>query len=169
MVDSSANQRWWISLTATVCLIVLLQSPSANSLSNVPTAYQILEANGLPAGLLPAGVKGYVFNTTSGEFSAYLGHCCSLFGGFYSLRIEPTIKGYISNGMLTCLEGISVKFLFFTLNISDIIRRGDTLRFSVWILTYGYSVDYFEESPRCGCHLNSTPRQVWKLTANPSV
>ena len=163
-MDSAATQRL-ISLAATFCLI-LIHTPPANSFNNTPSAYDVLEAYNFPIGLLPYGVRGYDFNDTTGQFSAYFSHSCSFSGGFYQLKYEPTIKGYLSNGMLSSLEGVSVKMFFLWIDISEIIRNGDGLDFYVWILSTRFPVDYFEEPPQCGCGINCSPRQVRKLRAN---
>ena len=155
------------SLATTFFLILLILATPANSVNNIPTAYQVLQAYNFPIGLLPNGVRGYHLNQTTGEFAAYFSHSCSFSGSFYELRYEPTIKGYISNNMVSCLEGVRVKILFFWLDIKEIIRRGDGLEFYVWFLSTRFPVDYFEESPQCACGLNCSPGLVRKLRANP--
>lgn len=169
-MDSSSTQKILVSpaaAAATFFLIFLMLATPANSMNNIPTAYQILQSYNFPIGLLPNGVKGYHLNQTTGEFAAYFTHSCSFTGSFYQLKYEPTIKGYISNNMLSCLEGVSVKFLFFWMDIKEIIRRGDGLEFSVWFLSTRFPVDYFEESPQCGCGLYCSTGQVRKLRASP--
>ncbi|RVW60373.1 hypothetical protein CK203_089870 [Vitis vinifera] len=142
-MDSAATQRL-ISLAATFCLI-LIHTPPANSFNNTPSAYDVLEAYNFPIGLLPYGSEAMISTTQ---------------------QYEPTIKGYLSNGMLSSLEGVSVKLFFLWIDISEIIRNGDGLDFYVWILSTRFPVDYFEEPPQCGCGINCSPRQVRKLRAN---
>ncbi|KAE8732672.1 Nodulin MtN3 family protein [Hibiscus syriacus] len=95
---------------------------------NNPTAYEILRDFNFPTGLLPAGVTAYDFDPLSGKFSAYLnGTCTFTLQGAYKLRYKNTINGYISKGRLARLEGVSVKFIFFWVNVVEVLRKGDEL------------------------------------------
>ncbi|KAL6324078.1 hypothetical protein AAG906_006349 [Vitis piasezkii] len=159
----SATAQRLISLAATFCLILIKAIPGNSS----PTAYEVLEGYNFPVGLLPKGVSSYDLNATTGQFSAYLNDSCSFRQASYQLKYKPAIKGYISNGKLSSLEGISVKVVFMWMDIKEIIRSGDNLDFSVGVGKTGFPVDYFEDSPQCGCGLNCGRRQARKLGINP--
>ncbi|XP_059664310.1 uncharacterized protein At5g01610-like [Cornus florida] len=135
-------------------LIIFLtnfQTPSTAGNDTSPTAYQVLEEYDFPVGLLPKGVQGYELNETTGEFSVYLNGTCSFSIDGYKLKYKSTITGVISKDKLKSLEGISVKVLFFWINIVEVIRDGDELEFSVGIASADFPVSNFDESPECGC------------------
>ena len=150
-----------ISLAATFCLILINLVPAANS----QTAYEVLEGYNFPVGLLPKGVRGYELDATTGKFSAYFNDSCSFRQASYQLNYKPIIKGYISNDKIASLEGISVKVMFMWMDIKEIIRSGETLDFMVGVAKTGFPVNYFEDSPQCGCGLNCGSR---KLGTKPS-
>ncbi|KAI3668283.1 hypothetical protein L6452_43360 [Arctium lappa] len=115
------------------------------------TAYEALEEYDFPAGLLPKGVTGYTLNEDTGEFEAYLGQTCSYSVQGYDLKYKSTISGVIAKDRLTNLKGISVKVLFFWLNIVEVSRDGDQMSLSVGILSAAFDISGFIESPQCGC------------------
>ncbi|KAF4364443.1 hypothetical protein F8388_007020 [Cannabis sativa] len=122
---------------------------------NILSAYQVLQQYGFPQGLLPKGVTGYELNRDTGEFSAHWNGTCKFnLEGSYSLEYKSTISGIISKERLKNLKGVSVKVLFFWLNIVEVVRDGDELQFSVGIASANFPIDNFEESPQCGCGLN---------------
>lgn len=152
-----------------VAVVLLLLSP-AIAATAAPTAYEMLESFHFPEGILPKGVTGYELDPSTGKFRADLNGSCSFaLEGSYQLSYEPTITGYISEGRLTELRGISVKVLFFWLNILDVARVGDDLDFSVGIASASFPLDNFFVSPQCGCGLNCDDFQIRKLKlGNPT-
>ncbi|KAJ9543114.1 hypothetical protein OSB04_022821 [Centaurea solstitialis] len=120
-------------------------------LSTAITAYEALELFDFPSGLLPVGVTGYTLDEATGEFEAYLGQTCSYSVQGYDLKYQSTISGIISKDKLTNLKGISVKVLFFWLNIVEVTRDGDEMSLSVGILSAAFDISGFIESPQCGC------------------
>ncbi|KAE8684093.1 cinnamoyl-CoA reductase 2-like [Hibiscus syriacus] len=98
--------------------------------NNKPTAYEVLKDFDFPIGLLPKGVIGYGFDSSSGKFSAFLNGSCSFsLEGSYRLKYKNTIKGYLSKGRISSLDGVSVKLWFMWVNIVEVSRRGDDLEF----------------------------------------
>lgn len=165
-----------MSLTAIFALILILSQLATSSFitttitENPPTAYEILSGYNFPIGLLPKGATGYELDPTTGKFRAYLNGSCSFaLEGSYQLKYKSTISGYISDNRLTNLNGISVKVLFFWLNIVEVTRRGDELEFSVGIASATFPIDNFYECPQCGCGLDCNNGQVSKLRTNPFV
>lgn len=119
------------------------------------TAYQVLQEYDLPIGLLPKGALSYELDSTTGRFSASLNGSCSFsLEGSYQLKYKSTIKGYISKDRLRDLSGVSVKVLFFWLNIVEVVRRGDELQFSVGIASAAFPLSNFADCPQCGCGLD---------------
>ena len=165
---STKTQRL-ISLAATLCLILIHSTPASSS-NDSPTVYEVLQDYNFPVGLLPKGVIGYDLNTSTGKFSAsFNGSCSFSLEGSYQLKYKSTIKGNISKGKLSSLEGVSVKLFFIWVDIVEVRRSGDDIDFSVGIASAGFSIDNFEECPQCGCGLNCGNRQVNKLRSNPFV
>ncbi|KAI3829575.1 hypothetical protein L1987_03701 [Smallanthus sonchifolius] len=134
-------------------LSVFLLSSSLKLISSddPPTVYEALESYDFPAGLLPVGVTGYTLDEETGEFEVYLGETCSYTVQGYNLKYQSTISGVISKDKITGLKGISVKVLFFWLDIVELSRDGDQLYLSVGILSAGFDISGFIESPQCGC------------------
>lgn len=163
------------SSLAAILAILLLLSPlatpsSTNTTTAVagdgdsPTAYDLLEAFDFPIGLLPKGVKSYELDRGNGKFYAHWDGSCSFsLEGSYQLKYKSTISGYISKDRLTSLSGVSVKVLFFWLNIVEVIRKGDELEFSVGIASASFTIDNFYECPQCGCGLDCVNGKIRKL------
>lgn len=160
-MDSATTQRLLISLAAIVCLNLMLSTPAYSEL--LPTAYQVLQGYDFPAGLLPEGVKGYYLDSTTGKFSTYFNDNCTFSQGQYQLQFKSTIQGYISKGRLSSLDGVSVTFLRVSINIVEIVRQGNDINISVGIGSAWFPMDYFEESPQCGCGMSCSLRQAKKL------
>ncbi|XP_074585132.1 uncharacterized protein LOC141840927 [Curcuma longa] len=125
------------------------------------TAYQVLASYNFPPGLLPQGALGYNLDASTGAFSAYLNGSCSFsLEGSYQLHYKSTITGVIAPGRLSDLRGISVKVLLFWVNIIEVRRLTDSLRFSVGVASADFAVSNFFISPRCGCGLNCSDDDV---------
>ncbi|KAJ4849289.1 hypothetical protein Tsubulata_921562 [Turnera subulata] len=172
-----------MSSTAILLLLLATLATSSATPTNTttgeesPSAYEILESYNFPMGLLPKGAAGYELDQATGKFKAFLSGSCSFsLEGSYELKYKSTISGYISQNRLTNLSGISVKVLFFWLNIVEVTRKGDELEFSVGIASASFPIDNFYECPQCGCGLNCGSRNpsskkglVFKLRTNPFV
>lgn len=137
------------------------------SLADEPTAYEVLKSFNFPIGILPKGVIGYDLESSTGKFSAFFNGSCSFsLEGSYQLKYEPTIKGHITKGKLSNLQGVSVKVFFMWVDIVEVSRRGDELDFSVGIAGAGFPVDNFEVCPQCGCGLNCNGENIRKIRTN---
>ncbi|GAB4829719.1 hypothetical protein Ancab_019371, partial [Ancistrocladus abbreviatus] len=118
-------------------------------------------------GLLPKGITGYELDESTGKFSAYLDENCRFsLEGSYQLDYKPTIKGYISSGKLSSLEGVKVKLLFLWVNIIEVYRSGGSLEFSVGITSAGFPIDNFFVSSQCGCGLDCGDQIVRDSSTN---
>ncbi|KAM1449565.1 hypothetical protein PS2_008205 [Malus domestica] len=139
-------------------LVVVLSSSFAYG-DDGPSAYEVLQEYGFPIGLLPKGVTGYEFDRESGNFKAYFDGACGFsIENSYQLRYKSTITGVLSKDRLKDLQGVSVKVLFFWLNIVEVVRDGDELEFSVGIASADFTIDNFVESPQCGCGFDCKSR-----------
>ncbi|XP_062181497.1 uncharacterized protein LOC133885768 [Phragmites australis] len=143
-------------------LLLLLAVAAAGAVSTYakPTAYVALAEFDFPPGILPKGVVAYTLDNATGAFTATLDASASGTGsstcefsikGSYSLRYQTKITGNIAPNHLTNLQGVSVKVLFFWLNIIEVSRKGENLEFSVGIASADFGIDEFLECPTCGC------------------
>ncbi|KAL4361376.1 hypothetical protein GQ457_04G028910 [Hibiscus cannabinus] len=132
-------------------LILISLSASFASPDEKLSAYQALQHYHFPPGILPKGVTGYQLNSQTGEFSAYLNGTCNFAIESYQLSYKSTVRGVISPGKISELKGVSVKVLFFWLNIVEVVHDGDEMQFSVGIASANFPIDNFDESPQCGC------------------
>lgn len=132
-------------------LLLLTLSTSAAAVNSTLTAYEVLEEYDFPIGLLPQGVTGYELDTSTGKFSVYLNSTCTFSIDSYNLKYKTTITGVITTDKIYKLSGISVKVLFFWLNIAEVICDEDKLEFSVGVASADFPVDGFDECPQCGC------------------
>lgn len=143
-----------LSPTTTFLFFLLISLPLITTTTTAAgelTAYEVLEQYDFPSGLLPLGVTGYTLNEDTGDFEVYLAETCSYTVQGYDLKYSSTISGRISVDKLTNLKGISVKVLFFWLNIVEVTRDGDELSLSVGIVSAAFDISGFVESPQCGC------------------
>ncbi|KAL8100995.1 uncharacterized protein At5g01610-like [Apium graveolens] len=132
-------------------LIISLSFFSSISGNEPPTVYEVLQEYDFPVGMLPVGITNYELDRSTGKFKVYLDKSCEFYVQDYRLRYKSTISGTISNRKLKNLSGISVKILILWLNIGEVSRDGDDLEFSVGVLSAGFYIDNFVESPQCGC------------------
>ncbi|GAB4829922.1 hypothetical protein Ancab_019568 [Ancistrocladus abbreviatus] len=139
-----------LNLFPFVIFFLLSFSPTSFS-SAKKSAYEVLQEYDLPIGLLPSGVLDYELNSTTGAFKVYLNGTCTFSIDSYELKYRSTITGVISTDELKSLKGVTVKVLFFWLNIQEVIRDGDELEFSVGIASADFPVSNFNECPSCGC------------------
>ncbi|THU62890.1 hypothetical protein C4D60_Mb01t09920 [Musa balbisiana] len=135
------------------CLFLLLISALAleASVSETPSAYEMLEKFDFPKGILPEGVKSYVLNGDGG-FEVYLsGNCEFKVEGGYILKYGRKITGKVKSGSLTDLKGVSVKVLFAWFGINEVVRNDSDISFYVGPLSASFPVSNFDECPRCSC------------------
>ncbi|KAJ4847582.1 hypothetical protein Tsubulata_033375 [Turnera subulata] len=134
------------------------QSPE-NPNPNPPTAAHVeLTRYGFPIGLLPASVRAYTLNETSGDFSVDLGGSCriTLPPDNYLATYSKKVKGKIVQGRIAELDGIRVRALFKWWSITGIKSSGENLVFEVGVVTAKYPSKNFDESPECeGKHSSS--------------
>ena len=143
-----------MALRSVILLILISLPASLASADEKLSAYQVLQQYDFPAGILPEGVVGYELDRDTGEFSAYLNGSCDFTIDSYQLSYKSTIQGVISPGRIRNLKGVSVKILFFWVNIVEVVHDGKEMEFSVGIASANFATDDFFESPQCGCGFN---------------
>ncbi|WCJ26895.1 hypothetical protein M5689_008677 [Euphorbia peplus] len=120
-----------------------------------PSAYEILGSYDFPIGILPKGVVGYEFDEYTGRFAVFWRGSCSFTVESYHLKYDSTIRGTISSGRLSDLEGVKVKLMFFWTDIKEVMKNGDELNFYVAKQAAAtFPTEIFEVCPQCGCGLN---------------
>lgn len=119
------------------------------------TAYDVLQRFNFPIGILPLGVTGYLL-TDEGSFEVYWGNmkdgCTfSVNEGEYELKYKQEITGTLKTGVIGDLKGVSVKFLFLWVGITDVVVDDgeDEIRFYVGPLYKSFPRDNFADSLRC--------------------
>lgn len=139
-------------LSAILIILILIDPTPALSSTDSRTAYEALEDYNFPIGLLPQGVSSYDLNSNTSKFSVYFNDTCSFpLESSYHLKYNPIVTGYISNGKLTSLEGIYAGLFSLWKEIVEIDRNGDDLVFTVGLWSSVFPMDYFNQSPQCGC------------------
>ncbi|KAL4383135.1 hypothetical protein GQ457_15G021560 [Hibiscus cannabinus] len=115
------------------------------------TADQALQQYDFSVGILHIGVIGYDLSEETGEFTGYLSGTCNFAIDSYQLSYKSAIQGVISLRRIRNVKGVSVKVLFFWLNIVEVIHDGGELKFSVGLASANFLVDNFYESPQYDC------------------
>ncbi|KAE8714157.1 hypothetical protein F3Y22_tig00110201pilonHSYRG00378 [Hibiscus syriacus] len=147
-----------IFLLSFLLLILPFSSQTPNPNLKPPLHQAELINFGFPVGLLPASVKKYTLNQTSGHFAVDLGGTCkiTLPPDNYLAAYSKRITGKIENGKIAELDGIRVRALFKWWSITGIRSSGDNLVFEVGMVTAKYPAKNFDESPFCeGRHSSS--------------
>ncbi|CAD6261444.1 unnamed protein product [Miscanthus lutarioriparius] len=115
-------------------------------------AYDVLEQNNLPRGLLPLGVKSYVLHP-GGAFQVTLPGECNFFvtvaGKQFKFRFESTVSGTIKSGSISRVSGVRIQVEFAWLGINQVSRAGDQLNIQLEKSTQPFPVSAFAQSARC--------------------
>ncbi|XP_024316380.1 uncharacterized protein LOC112271476 [Brachypodium distachyon] len=132
-------------------LLTVLVASILHAASSAPTAYDVLEQNNLPRGLLPQGVQSYVLH--GGDLGVTLPNVCefsvSVAGKQYKFRYDKAVGGVIQSGSLTKVYGVRVQVEFAWLGFNQVQRVGDQLNLHLETSTVPFPVSAFAQSPRC--------------------
>ncbi|PIN02805.1 hypothetical protein CDL12_24675 [Handroanthus impetiginosus] len=130
-----------------LCLSLVAFSVSSDGSS----AHDELIKYGFPIGLLPADVKSYTLNQTTGLFSVSLSDSCrvTLPPDNYLATYSHKITGKIVENRIAELNGISVRAFFKWWGITGIRSNGKDLVFEVGMVTAKYPSKNFDKSPPC--------------------
>ncbi|XP_047052260.1 uncharacterized protein LOC124657815 [Lolium rigidum] len=125
---------------AAVIMAVAMVSTGGGVRADDP--YQVLEAHGLPRGVLPLGAVDYHLDPVSGQFDVTLPSQCDVTAGSRTVRYEASVSGTINNDTLSDLNGVAVDFVFW-IPISSVRKDGADL-----IFTAGPARESFPIRPR---------------------
>ncbi|KAL6650185.1 hypothetical protein ACP70R_009110 [Stipagrostis hirtigluma subsp. patula] len=133
-------------------LLLALMVSILVAISAATTAYDILEQNNLPRGLLPQGVKSYV-RSPDGKVEVTLPGVCEFFvtlgGSQYKFRYARTIGGIVQSGSIHEAYGAEIQVKFEWIGINQVERAGDQLTIQAQKFRQSFPVNNFNESPRC--------------------
>ena len=152
-----------MALSLATLLSLLLITTITTTTVTALTAYEEVIQYDFPPSLLPVGVTGYTLNKATGAFEVYLPDTCSYTVEGYNVKYQSYISGIISKDKVTKLKGVTVKVLFFWLDIVEVTRDGDELSLSVGIVSASFDISGFVESPQCGCGFDCNEIVVVKV------
>ncbi|CAI9088628.1 OLC1v1023016C1 [Oldenlandia corymbosa var. corymbosa] len=142
------------AVSSTIIILLLLSSSVSLSSSQQEqpplSIHDLLKTRGLPAGLLPKDVKNYTLSET-GLLEVHLeGPCLTKFDtmAFY----ESVVRGNLSYGGLTGVEGFSQEELFLWLPVKDIIvddPNSGLILFDIGLAYKQLSFSLFDDPPDC--------------------
>jgi len=116
------------------------------------TAYDVLEQNNLPRGLLPLGVKSYVLHP-GGAFQVTLPGECNFFvtvaGKQFKFRYESSVSGIITSGSISRVSGVRIQVEFAWLGLNQVSRSGNQLNIQLEKSTQSFPISAFAQSARC--------------------
>ena len=126
IAQASAMTNHCLLLTAMAT--VLLAATSANQPRTILTAYNMLQQYGFPPGILPVGVQDCLLRPDDGSFEAHFSQDCHVRIDHFSLHYSTRLAGFIQNGTINYLEGVTVKIVIPWIPIRKVSRDGDRLR-----------------------------------------
>lgn len=123
------------------------------SLSNSLSIHDLLKSHGLPAGLLPKEVKSYTISE-NGLLEVFLeGPCLTKFDTM--ALYDSVVRGNLTHGSLSGVEGFSQEELFLWLPVKDIILddpKSGVIVFDIGVAHKQLSLSLFEDPPDCKQH-----------------
>ncbi|CAL5034053.1 unnamed protein product [Urochloa decumbens] len=116
------------------------------------TAYEVLQQNNLPPGLLPLGVQSYVLHP-GGALEVTLPGECNFFvtvgGKQFTFRYGTSVSGVIKSGSISRISGVRLQVEFAWLGINEVTRAGNELNIQLEKSTQSFPISAFAQSPRC--------------------
>ncbi|KAF4366031.1 hypothetical protein G4B88_031400 [Cannabis sativa] len=131
-------------------LVSTTTGTSSSSSPPAPTVFDILPQFGLPSGLLPDSVINYTLSE-DGRFVVVLNNPCYIEFD-YLVYYDKTIKGKLSYGSITELEGIQVRRFFLWLSVDEIrvdLPPSDSIYFQVGFINKKLDLDQFKIVRSC--------------------
>ncbi|XP_010464370.1 PREDICTED: uncharacterized protein LOC104744935 [Camelina sativa] len=135
-----------------LCLVLAVAGISiSTAISEKETIYDILQANGLPQGIFPKGVREHNYDAATGRFSVSLDHSCD--AKYESeLHYDANINGTIGSSQISDLLGISAQELFLWFPVKGIrvdVPSSGLIYFDVGVVRKQYSLSLFETPRDC--------------------
>ncbi|KQJ93046.1 uncharacterized protein LOC104583923 [Brachypodium distachyon] len=132
-------------------LLIAFVASILYDVSYATTAYDVLEQNNLPRGLLPQGVQSYKLH--DGGLEVTLPNVCdfsvSVAGKQYKFRYGISVGGAIQSGSITQVYGVRVQVEFAWLRFNKVERAGDQLNLQLETSIVSFPVSAFAQSPKC--------------------
>ncbi|KFK38203.1 hypothetical protein AALP_AA3G082400 [Arabis alpina] len=137
--------------TMFLCFVLGISILISPVISEKESIYEILQANGLPLGIFPKGVKEFDFDVATGRFSVYLNQSCD---AKYEteLRYDVNVSGTIGYAQIGDLSGISAQELFLWFRVKGIrvdVPSSGLIFFDVGVVRKQYSLSLFETPRDC--------------------
>ncbi|XP_071741397.1 uncharacterized protein At5g01610-like [Rutidosis leptorrhynchoides] len=126
---------------------VLFSSPANGQ--GPPSAYQVLQDYNLPAALLPQGVVRHSLNRTNGQFLVDLPGVCYINAWGFKIKYNPTMTAVISQNLLSDVDGVRVKYIWFWAKIISVFRYGDMIELRGKLFAQWFSINDFISSAQC--------------------
>ncbi|XP_044462524.1 uncharacterized protein At5g01610-like [Mangifera indica] len=131
--------------TLLLTLLLYFSVTSSSSLQN------LLQSQGLPAGLFPNNVESYTFDYQTGRLEVYLeSSCLAKFDG--RVYFSSVVRASLSYGGLMGLEGIAQEELFLWLPVKGIIvddPSSGVILIDIGLAQKQLSLSLFEDPPVC--------------------
>uniref|UniRef100_A0A7N0UHE2 Uncharacterized protein n=1 Tax=Kalanchoe fedtschenkoi TaxID=63787 RepID=A0A7N0UHE2_KALFE len=125
------------------------------------TVYDALRDNGLPIGLLPAGVTDFAIDER-GRFRVRLDQACN--AKFESeLHYDRNISGVLSYGRISDLAGVEAQELFLWFPVKSIhvdVPSSGRIYFDVGVVFKQFSLSLFDTPPDCVAVFSPDPQLV---------
>ncbi|KAL6839990.1 hypothetical protein ACP4OV_029800 [Aristida adscensionis] len=115
------------------------------------SAHAVLKANGLPRGLLPAGIAEFRYDAGSGRFEAALETPCTA-RVEVGLRYNASVAGVIGSGRMTAISGVAAQDLFMWFPVRGIhvdIPSTGVIYFDVGVVFKHFPLAVFDAPPPC--------------------
>ncbi|XP_015695437.2 uncharacterized protein LOC102705403 [Oryza brachyantha] len=163
-----ASSSWVVLVVVVVVVVVAAATAGCDAAAPAPAAdaaHKVLQAHGLPRGLLPAGIARFQHDEGSGRFEAALGEACTA-QSEVGLRYNATVSGVISYGRIASLSGVSAQDLFLWFPVRGIrvdVPSSGVIYFDVGVVFKHFPLAVFEAPPPCTPDpllLLLTPHQV---------
>lgn len=142
-----AKQSLLLAILFVACML-----ESNSKIAAATTAYDVLQQNNFPQGLLPLGVKSYVLRS-GGSLSVNLGRECNFLvtvgGKQFKFRYASTVSGVIKSGSISAVNGVRLQVEFAWLGVSQVSRAGNQIIIQVEKSSQSFPVSAFTQSPRC--------------------
>ncbi|CAM0884290.1 unnamed protein product [Alopecurus aequalis] len=151
---------WMLLAVVVVAAAAWCGEAGAAPTAAAEAAHAVLCANGLPRGLLPAGIAAFSHEPGTGRFVASLEAPCTA-RAEVELRYNATVSGEISYGRISALSGISAQDLFLWFAVKSIrvdVPSTGVIYFDVGVVFKHFPLSVFEASPPC------VPTQLILLT-----
>ncbi|XP_015581926.2 uncharacterized protein LOC107262188 [Ricinus communis] len=139
------------NLSFLMMMILTIFSLVCPQLSLSSSIHDLLISKGLPAGLLPKGVKSFTFSDQDGLLEVFLdGPCLTKFEN--RVFFESVVRANLTYRSLSSVVGLSQEELFLWLPIKDISvddPRSGLILFDIGVAHKQLSLSLFEEPPDC--------------------